>query len=102
MCALECEFLLNCGSIDLFVVVQTTLAAKSGDVLAVFVGGGGQGALSDTGGVGGENGGGVGGRGNRAGAGGGGASSIHGLLPALLVRVRAPGGETTKCVGSLW
>jgi hypothetical protein len=64
---------------------QTRLRVFSGQVLAIFIGEGGQGTTSGRGGKGGWNGGGNGGSGEFGGGGGGGATTIHGLLPDLMV-----------------
>lgn len=61
--------------------VQTKLRVFSGQILAVFVGGGGQGTNSGRPGSGGNNGGADGGFGDFGGAGGGGSTSIHGVSP---------------------
>jgi hypothetical protein len=65
--------------------VQTKLRVFSGQILAVFVGGGGQGTNSGRPGSGGTNGGADGGFGDFGGAGGGGSTSIHGVSPDLSV-----------------
>lgn len=72
--------------------VQGKVAAKTGDVFYLRVGGGGHGVTSGSAGMGGFNGGGDGGNGDYGGGGGGGATSLHAADGRILMIAAGGGG----------